>query len=398
MSHDAQRVWQRRVLFLAVVCMLLAGGCAPQVGLQYTDSADLAKLPQRHQEQVRQYLTQYFGTPEEPRLRVPAPANQPVANQSPASQQAATSDVGAEDTVPQLPLADKLSVQHLKHGAEVYRERCAGCHGITGDGQGTAAPHLDPKPRDYRQGKFKFTSTPRGSKPRRADLVRVLRRGAKGTSMPDFRWLPEEDLQAVIDYVMLLSQRGELEAALIREAEFELDEEDNFDPEVVADYATTIGTSWEKAADQLVLPATPPPDYTDESILAGAKVFVSRECAKCHGADGRGGRQNFRPEDTPKDDWGHVAFAADLTSGMLHGGRRPVDIYRRIYSGINGTPMPGFSEAFREDPDTIWHLVHFVTSLVEGREVPEVQKLLREGLPMPGASESQGSGEAPATE
>lgn len=392
MSHDAQRVWQRRVWFLAAVSLLLAGGCAPQVGLQYSDSADLAKLPQRHQEQVRQYLTQYFGTPEEPRLRVP------VAGQQAAGQPAATSDGAAEGAVPQVPLAETLSVQHLKHGAEVYRERCSGCHGVTGDGQGTAAPHLDPKPRDYRQGKFKFTSTPRGSKPRRADLVRVLRRGAKGTSMPDFRWLPEEDLQAVIDYVMLLSQRGELEGALIREAEFELDEEDNFDPEVVADYATTIGTSWEKAEDQLVLPATPPPDYTDASILAGAKVFVSRECAKCHGADGRGGRQNFKSEDTPKDDWGHVAFAADLTSGMLHGGRRPVDIYRRIYSGINGTPMPGFSEAFREDPETIWHLVHFVTSLVEGREVPEVQKLLREGLPGPGAAEPEGPGEASATE
>ncbi|MCO6455530.1 MAG: c-type cytochrome [Pirellulaceae bacterium] len=398
MSHDAQRVWQRRVWFLAAVSMLFAVGCAPQVGLQYSDSADLAKLPERHQEQVRQYLTQYFGTPEEPRLRVPAPANQPVTNQPPAGQQAGASDEAVEETVPQVPLVDKLSVQHLKHGAEVYRERCAGCHGITGDGQGTAAPHLDPKPRDYRQGKFKFTSTPRGSKPRRADLVRVLRRGAKGTSMPDFRWLPEEDLQAVIDYVMVLSQRGELEAALIRDAEFELDEEDNFDPEIVAEYATTIGSSWEKAADQLVLPATPPPDYTDESILAGAKVFVSRECAKCHGADGRGGRQNFKPEDTPKDDWGHVAFAADLTSGMLHGGRRPVDIYRRIYSGINGTPMPGFSEAFRDEPETIWHLVHFVTSLVEGREVPEVQKLLREGLPSPGAAESPVSGEASATE
>jgi hypothetical protein len=95
-----------------------------------------------------------------------------------------------------------------------------------------------------------------------------------------------------------------------------------------------------------------------------------------------------------KDDWGRIAYAADLTTGMLHGGRRPIDIYRRIYSGINGTPMPAFAqpdsgkgETEAQRSETIWHLVHFVTSIVEGRPLPlavldeEIERLRQQGPP-----------------
>ncbi len=37
-----------------------------------------------------------------------------------------------------------------------------------------------------------------------------------------------------------------------------------------------------------------------------------------------------------------------------------MDIYRRIYGGINGTPMPGFANSFSSEPDTIWDLVAYV--------------------------------------
>ena len=64
------------------------------------------------------------------------------------------------------------------------------------------------------KGLFKFTSTPYGSKPRRSDLIRTLRRGVTGTSMPSFADLAPDDLDAVVDYVIFLSQRGELEHEL----------------------------------------------------------------------------------------------------------------------------------------------------------------------------------------
>lgn len=191
--------------------------------------------------------------------------------------------------------------------------------------------------------------------------------------MPSFRWMADDDLAAVIEYVKLLSNRGELELKLIYDSQQELDEEDDYTEEGVAQHATTIMASWDAAKSQVVLPLTVRPAYDEQSIRLGAEAFVKLECVKCHGKDGRGNRQfNVGP-----DAWGRIAFAADLTSGMLHGGRRPVDIYRRIYSGINATPMPSFKdpnsvkgETPEQRSETIWHLVHFVTSIVEGKPLP----------------------------
>ena len=192
--------------------------------------------------------------------------------------------------------------------------------------------------------------------------------------MPTFRFIAEEDLQAVIDYVILLSSRGELEHRLITVAEQELAEEDNLEPAMAAEQAQLIAQSWSEAESQIVRPLTPQPQNTQESIDAGARAFVQLNCFKCHGRDGRGNKAL----DVGKDDWGRIAYAADLTTGMLHGGRRPIDIYRRIYSGINATPMPAFaqpdsgkSETEAQRSETIWHMVHFITSIVEGKPLPE---------------------------
>jgi mono/diheme cytochrome c family protein len=122
-----------------------------------------------------------------------------------------------------------------------------------------------------------------------------------------------------------------------------------------------------------VQPLTPMLPPSPEAVTEGAKAFVQLNCYKCHGRDGRGAKQS----DVGKDDWGRTAFAADLTTGMLHGGRRPIDIYRRIYSGVNATPMPAFgnpdssrNETPAERSDTIWRLTQFVTSIVDGQPLP----------------------------
>ncbi|HEV7221737.1 MAG TPA: c-type cytochrome, partial [Pirellulales bacterium] len=56
----------------------------------------------------------------------------------------------------------------------LFRQHCAHCHGVSGDGAGPTAAFLNPYPRDYRQGVFKFKSTSRSSKPTTADLKRIL--------------------------------------------------------------------------------------------------------------------------------------------------------------------------------------------------------------------------------
>jgi len=62
------------------------------------------------------------------------------------------------------------------------------------------------------------------------------------------------------------------------------------------------------------------------------------------------------------DDWGHHLLPRDLTRGIYRGGRRPIDLYRRVYAGIKGTPMPPFGGTVLND-DEIWDLVNYVMSV-----------------------------------
>ena len=50
----------------------------------------------------------------------------------------------------------------LEAGKKTYDQHCAQCHGEKGDGQGSGAAHLVPRPRDFTTGKFKLRTTPSG--------------------------------------------------------------------------------------------------------------------------------------------------------------------------------------------------------------------------------------------
>lgn len=313
------------------VCLLLASvGCGQRTDVQWTSSEQVQKLDPKLQSAVRTQLHKYCGTPSRPLL-----LGEPV---------------------------QKINT-HLALGAATYQARCAGCHGASGDGAGPAAAYMYPRPRDYRRGIFKFTSTPYGAKPLRDDLVRTVRRGALGTSMPSFKFLDEESIQAVVDYVLVLTHRGELEQRLA----FQAENDDEVDAEAVPEQVETILEQWHKAPEQVVYPLTRETPYTTASIDRGKQAFLSEiaGCYKCHGKDGRG--QPASNPDAFTDSWGHPTKAADLSAGMFHGGREPEDIYRRMYSGINGTPMPSFAAKLSDQPDTFWDLVHYVQYISSAR-------------------------------
>jgi mono/diheme cytochrome c family protein len=284
---------------------------------------------------------------------------------------------------PQAPkmLGDEsFEFEHLKRGQVIYMRRCVQCHGVTGDGEGPKASSLYPRPRDYRRGIFKFTSTPYGAKPLKSDLVRTVRQGVAGTSMPSFDLLSEPELDAVIDYVLVLTHRGELERELALEAEY-----GEIDDDIVSDLIDTTLSRWKAAKTQIVEPVTPQPEFTAEMVRDGKIAFLSRGCSKCHGDDGTG----FTREKLDPDIWGHPTKAADLTSGMLRGGQRPVDVYRRIYAGINGTPMPSFRSILAEEPETVWNLVAYVLYIADRRrdgDVPPAPDLEIAVYPMTAAT------------
>lgn len=356
---------------LALLGVPLLIGCSRPPELNFVLAEKTQELPEKHRDQIEAKLLEHFGTPSNPLLRLPE---------------------GEPDDDGKVLLVDSVDPDHLKHGAVVFNRRCAGCHGVTGDGNGEVAEYLQPRPRDYRAGVYKFTSTPYGAKPSRADLVRIIRRGAKGTSMPAFKFLPDEDVEALVDYVIMLSHRGELERAVTEIAAFDYDPEEEIDAFDFFDSIDSIRSAWERADYEIVLPVSARPKMTDDTILAGRKAFLSKGCVKCHGDEFRGqtewlsreflAEQEAKPEDERTqinlDAWGNPAPAADLTSGMLHGGRRPIDIYRRLHTGINGTPMPAFGQSLADEPETIWHLVHYVISVVEQRDVEGLEDVVAE--------------------
>ncbi len=319
-------------MLIVILAAASLGGCALGPDLRWSPRKEVSELPAKAQQTINEYLTKYCGTAADPKL---------IGNA-------------------------EISREHLLQGAAVYGKYCVQCHGASGDGAGAAAQYLDPRPRDYRRGVFKFTSTPYGTKPLRDDLLRTVRKGAKGTAMPSFALLPNEDLQAVIDYVLVLTHRGELEEQLLREVQ----NEDEIDATNVPGYVKRIVDQWNEAKSQIVTPISPLIPYSDESAKLGEKAFLTEiaGCYKCHGPDGRGREVpmlNNDPNIPP-------VRSADLTSGMFHGGNRPIDIYRRIYSGINGTPMPSFSLTLKDKPETFWHLVHYV-EYVSGARRRELQ-------------------------
>jgi mono/diheme cytochrome c family protein len=287
----------------------------------------------------------------------------------------------------------------------LYREHCAHCHGISGDGLGPTAAFLNPYPRDYRPGVFKFKSTERADKPTHADLVRILHNGIPGTSMPSFALLSGSQVDALAEYVKYLSIRGETELALMR-AFFELDDDAQGTlPEtkefLVGETLAPIAEKWQSAAAaQIPVPAMPADLDMTASIAKGRELFYGDKanCVKCHGPTALGDGQANDYDDWNKNvhkitnklvklresetglDAGQRTWANEfsqvlagdalrprtipprnLRQGVYRGGRRPIDLYYRIHAGINGAPMPAAKGTI--SPEDIWHIVNYIQSL-----------------------------------
>lgn len=155
-------------------------------------------------------LTELFGTPNEPKIPAFISENEDLAGLVSIERL----EVAAG---PEVYDADGDIVGGL------YRAHCVNCHGMTGTGRGPAGVGVTPYPRDYRMGVFKYKSTSRGSKPTREDVADLIRHGIGGTAMNPIPGLSEEGVQALVDYVIFLSWRGEVERQVIDGAMFDLD-------------------------------------------------------------------------------------------------------------------------------------------------------------------------------
>ncbi len=213
-------------------------------------------------------------------------------------------------------------------GKYVYERNCIVCHGQRGDGNGELSPTLKPKPRSFREGMFKFRTTPYGMLPTDADLRRTITGGLSGTAMGIFSHLQKDEIDAVIAYLKSFSRRWK--------------KQENYAP---------------------ALTFSPPPEWFKETVavkthaVAGQKLFAIN-CAACHGekADGKGPAAV-----SLKDVWGMPATPADLRQAHLRCGDAPADLFRVLATGLNGTPMVSFTATLSEEQR--WDIIAYILSV-----------------------------------
>jgi mono/diheme cytochrome c family protein len=212
-------------------------------------------------------------------------------------------------------------------GKNLYMSYCSQCHGEKGDGEGYATPHLFPRPRNFTTGKFKIRTTPNGALPTHQDLVNIIRRGMPYTSMPAWPTLTDAEVSALAYFIKTFSPAF---------------------------------SSAENVPKPITLPGAP--RSTNETIELGKKLYEENGCVRCHGNLGRGDGPSAP---TLKDDWDHPIRAADLSqSWTFRGGSSREDIFRTMTTGLNGTPMPSFQEALKDDQR--WAITDFIASLSRG--------------------------------
>ena len=329
---------------------------------------------------IDRVVTQYFGTPSEPVVPAVSDVDLRTVFELSALQQAAGSA--------------SRDAQEATEG--LYRSLCLRCHGTSGDGCGRAARGLNPYPRDYRRGLFKFKRTPLTRPPTDEDLHGVLLRGVPETAMPSFRSRTQAERDALVQYVRYLSIRGLFERAVMTEVAITFDDDERLlDPkqqeisptayarqvEMLDAILVDVVQPWLDAGEYVTV-VPPPPAGIDspQSIARGREWFFTTltNCGKCHGDTALGDGQTEDYDEWAKEleptslealaDYLAPAHChlttpnrADLRRGEYRGGNRPEDLFVKIKNGIAGTTMT--SVATQLSDHDIWCLVAYARYL-----------------------------------
>jgi DMSO reductase family type II enzyme heme b subunit len=240
--------------------------------------------------------------------------------------------------------AIRLSAQDTTAGRVVYEKYCAGCHSEKGAGDGPAAPYMLPRPRDFTGAIFKIRTTASGQLPTDEDFMRAIDLGLPGTAMPGWKdRLTDRERRDVMAYIKTYS----------------------------AFFADTT-----QRPTPLEFGKAPGGGTSAEALRIGRQFYDSLACRKCHGDAGRGDGPSAP---TLHDDADFPIFAADLTQNWrFRGGGTVEDIYHRLRTGIDGTPMPSFSDLIDQQiltAEELWRLAQYARSL-SPPEPPEVRDVI----------------------
>ena len=264
-----------------------------------------------------------------------------------------------------MKLAGKeVSAEKLNAGRVAYLQYCRACHGEKGDGKGPAAPGLQPPPRDFTQGSFKFAGVLDQKLPRDEDLVRIVREGLHGTAMVGWE-VPERKLDENSQYIKTLSPK------------------------------------W-KEDDAVGEPVSVPPDpwgeaRKAEAIERGKQLYHGfAQCLGCHAAYAPRqyiydaskatlgtGTTDFRPEmylpEIKDSEYGVKILPPDFLYHELRSinpGTELHDLYRILVAGVTGAAMPAWNPVTLPNKEAdVYAIAWYVRSLMELKGTPRAYEL-----------------------
>ncbi len=201
--------------------------------------------------------------------------------------------------------------ENIDKGWEIYKLRCARCHGNMGDGRGGKAEELAIKPTDFTSGMYKFRST-KGLLPTDEDIFKTVSGGLHGTAMLPWVGLDTLEKWQVTYLIKTFSDmfEGETREAIKIPSPEKLEKPEKF------------------------------------YIELGREVYKKTKCAECHGEGFKG---DGSKADKLKDDRGNPIRPADYTRAIPKRGTDIGEIFLTIATGLNGTPMEGRLETLNEE-------------------------------------------------
>jgi len=178
----------------------------------------------------------------------------------------------------------------IAKGKQLFAVNCASCHGIDGKGDGPAAAALNPKPRDYTSGYWRYG----GGVDR---IVQTITEGSPGTAMAAFPSIPVEDRFALAHYVRTFHSPQEADKP--EDVAWVEQKYGGAKPGGAA--GSTAAAAAPEAAGPTIpieralaaLAQAPPPAgqaIADPELRAGeGAALYGERCASCHGESGEGG-------------------------------------------------------------------------------------------------------------
>lgn len=232
----------------------------------------------------------------------------------------------------------------IAKGKTLFAVNCASCHGVDGYGNGPAAAALNPKPRNYHEGYWRYGGGV-------ARIVQTISTGSPGTAMAAFTNIPFEDRFALAHYVRTFAPKPEKDKpedlawlGPIGGGKGGTGAAAGAGPGGPAKPGPTIPIELAlRLMTEPPAPVAPAGSYAPQSAdTPGAAAYGSR-CASCHGGSGEGGIRVRMLGSAP------YAYMTTMPLSASRAASDPARFEKLILEGLPGWAMPGNGDLSREE-------------------------------------------------